>query len=464
MTPSGMVRALAVSVALLVPAVADAAMMEHYDLAGLVMHSDTIIVADRTATKGKPSHFHVVKTLRGKADPDYDFDDSLYDMPANVQARVVVFLEHREGHVWIVQSGLRVQDAGKVFRFEQWNNPGGWALVPQGQDPQDQWQPPTPQLDAAGLDAAIAAAIKRVDALAAARKEPDVAKRRTAMLALLPAPGIASSRTGFYANAMANEVETTLAIAGDLEGALLAETRDHTPAWRRAPYGSISALVDYARDPKHPADLRALAIGAAVRSPDYFNNASAVRAMVALLPDPSPVVRAAAIDAAARPADGMSSDKAEQKQLTKLAGEARDAITKLYATETNNDVVFAIADSFDRIFRRALPSRKGAPAIAARLEVDHAILRIDVICTTKRAGVSHAKLVATQQGTPVPVTSYTIAPRCSDGSDGGGGSNDIALPPGTYNLAVELELDKKHVTQSIGTLIRDPNGETRWAP
>lgn len=445
---------------LLVPRVVDAKMMQHFDLAGLVLRSDAIVIADRVGpTPNHLTRYHVVRTLRGTVMGDVDVDDQLYSTTGHkIDAHAVLFLAHRDGAAFLVSSGLRVTEGGKVFRFEQWDNPGGFTMVPQGKDPQDQWQGGTAQLDFAGLERAIGDAIRRVDALAAARTERDPAKRRLAVLALLPPRGAAES-TGFYSDAFAHEAEAV--VASDLEGALLIEQRDHGSPWQRGDYAGIPDLVAYAQAAK-PTELRVIAIGAIARHPDLIDHADAVRAMIALLADSEPTIRAAAIAAAAHTGAWSTGDA--EPRLVKLAGEARTAIGKRYAVETDPDVLFAIADAFERDFQRPLPAKRNAPPIVARARVDHAYIDVDVICTHPKVRATNASVTATRDGVAVPVHAFNVAPRCGEGSSGTGTSSDAPLAAGSYKLTVAIDLDRKHAQVALGTLVVGADGEVALTP
>lgn len=134
--------AIALTGALVVAAAgrAEAKMMEHLDLAGLVLSSDAVVIAKRTAaakTADGSVHYTVVRSLRGKLAPGADVLawDELYglgDMHA-IDAEVLLFVQGDR----LVSSGVRVFEHNQAFRFEQWNNPGGWQRVPQGKDPDD---------------------------------------------------------------------------------------------------------------------------------------------------------------------------------------------------------------------------------------------------------------------------------------------------------------------------------------
>ncbi|HUJ61272.1 MAG TPA: hypothetical protein VLX92_22365 [Kofleriaceae bacterium] len=463
-----MKRVVVCLVLLLAAGSARAAMMESYDLAGLVVKSDAIVVADRIgptpAAPDRRGRYRVVRVVRGGLAPGAEVDvwDELYVTP-EIDPRVVLFLTKRDDGWQLVSSGMRVTVHGKVFRFDQRSNPGGFELVPQGRDPVDQWLPGTPQLDAAGLDRAIADAIRRVDALPAALAERDPARRRAAVLALLPA---ASSGRAFqfYVDAFGNEAARGLARAGDLEGALLADARDHGAADLRDALATVGALIAYARDTAHPVALRVLALAACDHhGEDYFADPAAVRAVLALVADPDPGVRAAAVELGSRPAGVISSDRAEQKRLDALAVEARKTIEKQYAVETSRPVLFAIASLYRNVLHRALPSRRGAPPIAAAVHVEQASLEVDVICLDPHAHVSDARLSATRDGAPATIAAFNVSPYCADPSTGVGAAGPPP-PPGHYELTLELVLDRRRVTMPVGSLVVAPSGEATLSP
>ena len=145
---------------------AHAALMQHTDLPGLVLQSESIVVADRTARPDRPSLYTVTRTLRGDITigTRLELEDGLYDLDG-VDPSVVLFLERIEGRLYIVSSGVRVTKDGKVYRFEQWANPGGWARVPELDGSHT-------QLDRAGFERAITAALRVADTLAAAAIVP----------------------------------------------------------------------------------------------------------------------------------------------------------------------------------------------------------------------------------------------------------------------------------------------------
>jgi len=448
-----MPRALLVLALLsLVGARAEAKMMEHFDLAGLVLRSDAIAIAERTP--GKPSHYRVVKALRGKPPAALDLDDSLYDFPAKADARVYVFLTTHEGAPYIMPSGIRAIVDGKVWRFEQWNNPGGWTAVRQGADPSDQWRGGATAIDVAEFERELAAAIARVDAFTAASADP--VKHRAQLLALLPPAGDARAQGGFYVDELGRRVQTLLAKAGDLDGALLAVMHDHSGIEYGRELGTAAQLGAVAADASRPAAIRVAAMRAITSDYTFFNDASTIRALVALYADASPLVRAAAIVTSSQVFDWSSSDPADQKKSGVLRGEVRGALAKTYAKETANLVLHAIADAYERGHLR-LPERRDLPAFAATVAIARGYLQVDVVCLrgTKARPV---KVSGTHDGAPWTPAGFNITVHCGDGLGGGA---DVALAPGTYTLAVELSGNQ---TIPLGGMFVDASGEAQLAP
>lgn len=340
---------------------ADASMMRHYDLAGLISQSEAVVVADRSPTRRARTSSYIVKaTLRGTlaVGTKIELDDEIYRTNGHtIDARVVVFLQRRDAVWQIVPSGLRVFEAGKAYRFEQHNNPGPYVMVPQGSDPQDTWGTDVAQLDLLGLERAIGDAAKRIDAVAAAGNEHDAMKRRAALLALFPAAAAKARRpVGFYTDRLAERARAILVAAGDLEGALRIELVDRSPH-RTDTYGAMPDLVAIANDARRGDDLRVVAISLVDRNSGLYREPATVRAMIALINDPSPRVRGAAIHAAVQPASTMVSDPAGQRALQVLVAEAERALATRYAVENDLGVRSAISDAFEYQLRKPLPAR-----------------------------------------------------------------------------------------------------------
>lgn len=466
---------LVLAVALTVRAsVAQAKMMEHFDLGGLVAQSEAVVIADRIGAgapggNGEPTtRYKIVKVLRGAiADTAVDVWDQIYRTNGHaIDARVVMFLARHHKQWFIVPSGLRVIERGGVFRFTQQRNPGPYEMVHQGHDPEDQWGKSDVQLDLAGLEQAIAAAGRRVDALAAAGKLTDVAKRRAAVLAVFAPPAIPGPGPGFYADVLARDARALLATQGDLEGALLVDARDRTEPWQRRDFAALLDLVAYAKEAKYPADLRALAIGAISRHGRYWNDAATVRMVIAQLDDPDPRVRAAACDAAARLANVSASDPAQRKLLAQLVAETRAAIARRFAIETDNRVLHAFAKAYEHQLRAPLPPRTALPLVAARARIDGAWLLVDVQCLRPKIRITKGKVIATHNGKSDDVKTFSVAWHCRDERAGGVQTKDPAVPlaTGRYALAVELVVDQVTVQLPLGELESDAHAAMELVP
>src|SRR5262249_44523596 len=161
----------------------------------------------------------------------------------------------------------------------------------------------------------------------------------------------------------------------------------------RKDLGSMTDLMAFAADTTKAAELRALAIGSVEESNGYFADDKAMHAMLALFADASPIVRAAAVVAAAHNFDWDSSDKAERAPVKKLRAEVRTAMTKLFATEPDNRVLYALAQGFER-GKLAIPDRKGGPAVAAEVNVVAGRIQVTVECL-RGVKLKDAKLLVT---------------------------------------------------------------------
>jgi hypothetical protein len=456
-----MIRVVSCLAVVLVCSAAQGAMMVHYDLAGLAMNSQAIVIADRGAPDANPerTHYRVVHVLRGEITTGTDLvlDDGLYRQRGHAyDGRVVLWLT-KVGEVWAINSsGMRVVENGKVFRFEQMSNPGGWNPVPQGSDPQDMWHWGTPQLDMAGLERAIAAAGKRVDALEAARAEPDRGARRAKLLAVMAPLGAARAH-GFYVDVLVGEGLRILAESGDLEGALLVAARDHGSLGSYRPFGSLTELVAFASDGSKPAPLRVLAIDAIARRGDFLLDVAAAHAMLALFQDANPRIRAAAVRAAARPANASSSDPADNRRLKQLAAQARAEVRKLYEREQNATVLYAIAEVRPQ---GQLPPHRGLP-LGAQLSVDSGGIAVEVLCLDPQTRIKSVALYDASGELP----HYRISAGCgADGLSGGNGTMPAPLAAGVHELRAEVRSGRKVITVPLGSASADPDGEVIVSP
>ncbi len=439
---------------------ADAKMMVHYDLAGLLRQSDSVVIADRIGPSPidpDRTRYRVARSLLGaiKVATDVDVFDSLYD---KTTPKAVLFLDAKRE---LVSSGLRAIENGKVFRFEQFENPGGWHAVPQGPDPQDMWRG-GPQLDLPGFERALAAALARVTAFEDAKAERDPAKRRAAVLALFAPPGGRPAGPGFYVDRLAEDARQLLAGAGDVEGALQVALRDRSGAWRRRDFAPLPQLLALAADTTRDLDIRVEALVTVQGSFAVVDDAAGLRAIVALVDDPSPRVRTAAIDAGARLTEISSSDAQTTKRIATLRAQLAASLTKRFATEQDPTVLAAIVATFQDTFKRPLPPRKTGPALVARTTAAGQTIDVDIRCI-KPTRAKDMKLVATANGVAHSVDAFNIALHCGDGTGVGGGGG-TALAPGRYALTVELGTKPAPTTLALGTLVVGADLEFRVVP
>jgi hypothetical protein len=445
--------AAAVVVVALAPRSAAARPMPHRDLAGLVMESDAVVVAERVSVEhparySEIGHYRVERALFGTMAKGMEVavEQSLYATGRhNLDKRAVLFLVKGE----LVPSGMRVIEGGKVFRFEQFDNPGGWGMVPQGHDPQDNWQAGVAAVDLPTFEREVSDAVARVNAFATARGIADRDPRRAAMLALLVPPGGPHATGGFYVDELARGIEQELVKAGDLEGGLLAFERDRSvlPAYA---FANLADLVAVATDRKRPLDLRVAAMQVVGSGLALIGDAAATHAMIAVLGDPSPVVRAAAV-AVVSPAHTVSSDPEEQARFAALERDQRAALMKLYATETDGDVLFVLLEVLDQP-----TGRRGGPDVVAHADLFGDDIRLAVRCARPDVKVTAARLV----GPDVPGARIELT--CGDHVDSGlGGTAPTQMvAAGRHPLTVEVTVaGGKTTTLALGTLVANGDGE-----
>jgi len=434
--------------------VAAARPMLHFDLAGLIKESDEIVYADRVKVE-KPStysrlvHYRVTRVVRGKlaVGAEVVVEEFLYTRDGvALDPQAVLFLATRDGKYDLVSSGLRVVQGGKVYRFEQYNNPGGWTMVPQGDDPTDIWNGTETPIDLAAFGRALDAAQHRVDALAAALAQTDRDRRRAAVLAVFAPPG-GGTGGGFYRDVLAQEAEQALVSVGDLDGALLVRERDRT-AFRTA-LAPIADVVAVARDTARPANVRVEALAAIDSDMAHLDNADAVHALIALYGDRDPAVRAAAA-AVSTPRGASSSDPKLDAKFRAIDREMRAALAKRWAVETDPNVQYALVVALEHP-----PARASAPAIVAHVDVYGRALTIRVRCTHAHARMTGARV------TPAAVATPTIEYSCDKVEYTPGGSG--ATPAGSYALAFEATVDGKPVKIPLGTLTVGADGAVALA-
>ncbi|MBK7079061.1 MAG: hypothetical protein IPH44_43025 [Myxococcales bacterium] len=437
---------------------ARAAMMAHYDLAGLALESDAIVVATRTPAADRTSTYHVTRAIRGPiaAGTDLVLDDGLYATEGHaIDPEVVVFLHRADAGGWyITSSGLRVVDGGQVFRFEQWDNPGGFTMVPQGHDPSDQWRAAGVGVDRATFDRELTAAIARADGVAAALTITDPARRRAAALALVPPAGASRPSMGFYRDEVTARLAAGLAAAGDLAGALDVTARDRSGFTWRAPLAPPAALIAVAQDPTAPVERRVEALRS-LRAGALFADAIGVAAVLTLVDAPEAAVRAAAIGAVASVWGWSGGDRVQAARNRTLRRLVQRALARRFAVEQDGAVLAALAAAYQR---RPLPARRGGPPIAAAVTVAADALHVEATCL-RRARAQHPRLFV--DGAPA---SGWVSVTCGREQFGTGDGVAPGWPAGAHRLELQIVVDRAPVVVPLGTLTADRSGELTLAP
>lgn len=336
-------------------------MMQHADLAGLAYQSEAIVVAERGAVRQVTQYqsvtsYRVTRVLFGTlpVGATLTLDDSSYALngtpygasyPQPLDAGVVLFLAHvqpdtRQPPEWsIVLSGLRVMAGGKVYRFEQWSNPGPFVPVPQAHDPDDaRGEVPNPlAVDQPAFETMLRAAIARATALRQALALTDPVARRARVVALLgPAadPFAAGVRPGnFYEDILAERAATALAAAGDVDAALDARARGR--AGHNWPDVDGSVLVARAADGAAPVPVRTAALDL-LRMADFTAADEHTVASVAQSAA-QPEVRAAALQFLGGLSGRM--DEGGRAAVNRRRGLTRTTIDAVRAHETDPRVV-----------------------------------------------------------------------------------------------------------------------------
>jgi hypothetical protein len=148
---------------LFAPLLARAALLPTHDLASLAFLAEHVVRATRTGER-PGDHGSTITTLRieqvyvGSLErgATIELDLGLYGLALDPYDRaskkadpkdpVALFLARAarsagaasaEPELYVVSSGMRVSIDGRMYRFEQWSNPGGFAPVPQVAEPCD---------------------------------------------------------------------------------------------------------------------------------------------------------------------------------------------------------------------------------------------------------------------------------------------------------------------------------------
>jgi len=257
---------------------ADAAPMEHHDLASLWFLADHVVKAETISHQSRHEEWNTTTTYRLthvyggdlRAGDEVEVYDDAYRttfqaswdlsdpehpverMPPRKDPEEILFLTPApprlireglmdgEGLFQKVPSGQRLLAGGRVYRFEQWSNPGAYAPVVQGPDPEDVfglvegWQV---ALTLPEFEGELEEARARAEAAEAALATEDPEERVAELLALLPPPATFPARerhpsTGFAADGLSVHLQQAIAAEGDLDAMLDAFGRDLVPSMR----------------------------------------------------------------------------------------------------------------------------------------------------------------------------------------------------------------------------------------
>ncbi len=471
--PRSLVTLVLLVLLLTAPRVAAAALMYHGDLTSLALSAEVIVRARPIAAR-KADEYTTVRTLKvtrsfkGDLAPGATFEttyDDLYSfgevedrfpdggLKRKVGDEVVLFLQRpkkpreKDGHVFVVlSSGLRIFLDGKAYRFEQWNNPGGFTAVPQGHDPFDIFGDPRggDPLDLAGLDEEIEGALARAAVIRAALDEPDGPARRRRLVDLSGAAAeedrpANSAIGGAYASTAATAIVEALASTGDLDAFLeaLSRTDGVATSYVRMPF-TIPTLLAAAADRKRPVSSRVAALRlVAGRVFELRDTPGAEARFLPLLADPSPDVRIAAV--------ALRSSESPSKAM-------KTALLNRWKVERDDRVLIAIAEA--------------AIAMQLRWELDDLPGRIPIVAVERRRdvirigwaepadgvnfAVREARLAVRRDGSPERVVDLWAHPaHYSTGSVAEATSRIVIEPPmtpgeATLELSVVLTDHAKH--------------------
>lgn len=291
---------------------ARAALLPHYDLTSLAFQAKNVVRAKQVSEKTiDPSTTErtmvVTANYKGDWNPGATFTVSTdgYSMrayedifqpppkPPVIGPEMIFFLSPKGT---IVASGLRIFRNGKAMRFGQMSNPGGYYPLPQGLDPWDTCADPRANkvVDLAGLEAQLAAALRRSADVKRALVSPDA----RALAALVGDVIEESDDSSCYDDAVARAILEELAKRNDIPALLDAASRTKETRYRFPIEGDAHerALFAAAESSASPLTSRLAALRLLrERAHFIFEDTSYDARFVALLSDPESRVRAAAL-------------------------------------------------------------------------------------------------------------------------------------------------------------------------
>lgn len=451
---------------------ARAAMMTHTDLTSLAFESDAVIAARRgTTTKARPyltpTDTTITKVYKGPlAVGDHlPLDFGLYsfaspfappDADAGAPSEDVVLFLRRNAEAenqrrwdagpvfdWYIEpAGVRISIGGVMHRFEQWSNPGGFAPVLQGHDPYDLVNDPRGRYtySRSTFEPLLLAALGRAQAAHEALAHTDTEAGRQHLLDMLgpedpddPDLSMRAGYVGFYRDDLAEAVIAQLAKEKDVLRTVRAMTRSrsvvdgHHVRMDLPVAEIIRAASDRSLSPHERAAAVSL-LGWPRETPETR------RAILGLLADPEPEVRAAAV--LMPPSEPAPNDPFV------------NAVGRLFATEQDGRVLLAIKRSSWNMQRPGLTAaRNPRPPIVTAYRTGRVVHA--AWGTVADTDLHIERVTITARGPLPSQTVRTLVVERKDLGESRGGSTgeaDVALafePPlalGRWELAAEVAL------------------------
>lgn len=311
--------------------------MPHYDLTGLALESEAVVVASRLSARSAGPHqrfetFRVDRVLAGslRVGAVIEVDTSFYMMNtlptgARLDPAAALFLAPNRTdpqHPWsIVMSGLRVSASGLAYSFVQRSNPGLYESAPQGPDVRPSIALPAATASPwADCVSAAERAITRASRIRVLTNNPANASRAELVALLGPRPSPVSivlrdpAWIGLYRDVASERIARIFEARRDVEGALEAGFRfadgpfDYRPASPLTNADLWPTIESAAALP----ELRATAIRA-VTAFTLLDVPLATR-LAALLSATEPLVRQAAADVLDRGRGGFSSEPGDERR------------------------------------------------------------------------------------------------------------------------------------------------------
>jgi hypothetical protein len=337
-----------------------AGMMPHHELAGLVLRSQAIVLAETHGSFGRPpTRFKVQKAYLGPILPgeELKLDVSGYGDPSKSGPTYLLFLTDEEARVsrkapgrWrIVPSGIKVFSGGKVLGFQQLQNPGGYSLVAEvleGLSSGDSSQASIRDYDYEGR---LRNTIRRTEAYRKAVALADPANSRRSLLLLLgpqrPPPVALSDYTRYKLDEIEGMVVRDLKEVGGMEAALEGLSLLGAASYpRRRENGQFDVspwdpLLASARDRRLPSRLRAAAVLGLSGFLDRRGMVS--EELCRLLADPDAEIRRAVVGSLARSLEHADAD---------LKAPPISAVSEALEAETDPSVKALMKEGLERLY------------------------------------------------------------------------------------------------------------------